>query len=305
MSAVGVLTEYDQTIHSVVLEHIGEARETAGYRSFLGAITGAPIQRAAHNLDMAEVNLYRILPMQHLDAMLPLLIDEAADVLQSHDRRLKRLIELETPSAHMTEGSRREAVVAAVYGVKEARLTAQARVRGFRNVILVATGIIVVVDFLVLLLGTTYPSLLTVCQEPDPATGSDFLCPTGYTPGPTPFDTAMMMFVGVLGATIAAVFALRKVRGTRDPYSLVVALAILKLPTGALTAFLVPLLVHGGFIPGFGQFDSPQQLLGWAVLFGYSQELFTATVDRQAATVLSSTPGIAGTSQRNSAPQAA
>jgi hypothetical protein len=45
-------------------------------------------------------------------------------------------------------------------------------------------------------------------------------------------------FAGILGASVAAVFALRKVRGSADPYSIPVALALLKLPTGALTAFL-------------------------------------------------------------------
>jgi hypothetical protein len=93
-----------------------------------------------------------------------------------------------------------------------------------------------------------------------------------------------------MGATIAAVFALRKVRGTTDPYSVPVALALLKLPTGALTAVLGLLLIRGGFVPGFTGLDSAAQIIGWAIIFGYAQELFTQLVDRQAAAVLSASP---------------
>jgi hypothetical protein len=92
--------------------------------------------------------------------------------------------------------------------------------------------------------------------------------------------------LGVLGATVAAIFALRKVRGTQDPYSLAVALAMLKLPTGAITAFLGPFLISAGFVPGWAAFDSQQQFLAWCILFGYSQELITGILDRQAAAVL-------------------
>jgi hypothetical protein len=64
------------------------------------------------------------------------------------------------------------------------------------------------------------------------------------------------------------------------------ALAVLKLPTGALTAFLGLLLISAGFVPGLSALDSSAQILSWAVVLGYSQELFTHLVDQQGQTVL-------------------
>ena len=63
------------------------------------------------------------------------------------------------------------------------------------------------------------------------------------------------------------------------------ALAFLKLPTGALTAFLGLLLISAGFVPGLSALDSSAQILSWAVVLA-AQELFTHLVDQQGQTVL-------------------
>jgi hypothetical protein len=62
------------------------------------------------------------------------------------------------------------------------------------------------------------------------------------------------------------------------------------LPTGALTAFLGLLLIKAGFVPGLSALDSSAQIVAWAIVFGYAQELFTSLVDRQALTVLAESP---------------
>ena len=52
------------------------------------------------------------------------------------------------------------------------------------------------------------------------------------------------------------------------------ALALLKVPTGALTAFLGLLMISAASVPGLTALDSSaRRILSWAVLFGYSQEL--------------------------------
>ena len=80
-----------------------------------------------------------------------------------------------------------------------------------------------------------------------------------------------------------SVFAL-----TRDDRLL--ALAALKLPTGAITAFLGLLLMRGQFVPGLSALDSPAQILAWALVFGYAQQLFTRLVDQQGQTMLNNVP---------------
>jgi len=64
----------------------------------------------------------------------------------------------------------------------------------------------------------------------------------------------------------------------------------LKLPLGSLTGLFGILLVNAGFIPGLSDLDSPAQILAWAVIFGYGQELFTRLVDQRGQTVLDQVP---------------
>ncbi len=101
-----------------------------------------------------------------------------------------------------------------------------------------------------------------------------------------PGDVALIELLGLMAAALAAAFALRNIEGTSTPYSLPIALAVLKLPTGALTAVIALVLMRGEFIPGFSALDSSAQILAWAVAFGYGQQLFTQLVDRQAHSVL-------------------
>jgi hypothetical protein len=75
-------------------------------------------------------------------------------------------------------------------------------------------------------------------------------------------------------------------QGTSGAYSLPIALAVLKPPTGALSAFLAIVLMRGEFVPGLSALDSSAQILAWALVFGYAQQLLTKLVDRQAHTVL-------------------
>jgi hypothetical protein len=70
-----------------------------------------------------------------------------------------------------------------------------------------------------------------------------------------------------------------------------VALALLKLPLGAITALLGLLLMRGEFVPGLSALDTSAQILAWALVFGYAQQLFTQLVDRQAHAVLDSVRG--------------
>jgi hypothetical protein len=99
-------------------------------------------------------------------------------------------------------------------------------------------------------------------------------------------DLAILELVGLLGAAIAAVSGLRRERGTATPFSVPVALGLLKLPTGALTAVLGLLLIHGQVVPGLSELDSSGQIVAWAVLFGAGQQIFMRLVDQQGGALL-------------------
>jgi hypothetical protein len=57
---------------------------------------------------------------------------------------------------------------------------------------------------------------------------------------------------------------------------------------GAITAFLGLLLMRGQFVPGLSALDTPAQILSWALVFGFAQQLFTRLVDQQGQIVLNS-----------------
>ncbi|WP_199522482.1 hypothetical protein [Geodermatophilus marinus] len=104
----------------------------------------------------------------------------------------------------------------------------------------------------------------------------------------TRLDLIVVELVGLTAAAISSAAAIRRLKGSAERYGLPVALAALKLPTGAITAFLGLLLVRGQFVPGLSALDTSAQILAWALVFGYAQQLFTRLVDQQGQTVLDS-----------------
>jgi hypothetical protein len=71
-------------------------------------------------------------------------------------------------------------------------------------------------------------------------------------------------------AAVAAAAAVSGIRGTSERHAVPVLLTLLKLPTGALTAFLGLMLMRGQFVPGLSALDSSAQILAWALVFGYA-----------------------------------
>jgi hypothetical protein len=106
-----------------------------------------------------------------------------------------------------------------------------------------------------------------------------------------PQDIMVVEVVGLTAAAVAAAAAIHGIRGSSERLGVPIALVLLKLPTGAITAFLGLLLMRGQFVPGLSALDTSAQILAWALVFGYAQQLFTRLVDRQGQTVLDSVKG--------------
>jgi hypothetical protein len=49
--------------------------------------------------------------------------------------------------------------------------------------------------------------------------------------------------------------------------------------------------MRGGFVPGLSALDSSAQIIAWALVFGYAQQLLTRLVDSRAQTVLEGAGG--------------
>jgi hypothetical protein len=219
---------------------------------------------------------------------------------------------------HVTPGSRpgdsvlldeadRTQLIGAVRAASSQAGREQAAVRSFRNVLAVTTLVLALLAVAVAIFGFRSPTTVPLCFNPEKDSKQLVVCPTGQSPLESvsapgdiddvvhetvnPADLFTVEFIGLIAAAIAAAAALRRLRGSTLPYGLPSALAVLKLPTGALTAFVGLLLMRGQFVPGLSALDSSAQILAWAALFGYAQQLFTRLVDQQAHAVLDSVRG--------------
>jgi hypothetical protein len=61
-------------------------------------------------------------------------------------------------------------------------------------------------------------------------------------------------------------------------------------PTGSLTAVAGIILLTGDVVPGLSELDSQGQILAYALLLGYAQQLLTQLIDKRGQTVLNAVP---------------
>ena len=302
-----------------IAHHLDAARDAAAPpgRLRLRPVKGALIERAISNLDAAEANLLQLAPPDYVIGQMPCLLNQVRRHLVADDPRRQ---EVERVSRRLGVADRRRsqqeqrdviaeergALVGAIRAAGSASLREQLRVRSF-TVVVVATA--VMMAFLaagIAVLGFVAPNSVPLCFEPERQAQTVVVCPTAQTALPTAgaggpavadLDTALVgttgrgdllivEVIGLLAAAVAAASAIRGIRGSSEPYALPVALAALKLPTGAVTAVLGLLLMRGQFVPGLTALDASAQILAWALVFGYAQQLFTRLVDQQAHTVL-------------------
>jgi hypothetical protein len=205
-------------------------------------------------------------------------------------------------------------LVTAMRAASSAAMREQIRVRSFRNVLVVTTVAMSFLAVAIAVIGFRSPSLLPLCFAPEEAGRAVVVCPTQQsapfsTERPAimpvdpvdvdnfvaitvrPWDLMLVELVGLVAAAVAAAAAIRNIRGSSERYGIPVALAALKLPTGAVTAFLGLLLMRGQFVPGLSALDSSAQIIAWALVFGYAQQMFTRLVDQQGQKVLNSVRG--------------
>ncbi len=252
------------------------------------ALRGSGVERTLGNVDAAETDLLRLAPLDYVRGQMPSLLAQVQRFLPANDPRRVRMTEISKRACdHKAafDEPDRNTVVAAYHAANSQRRRDLIRVRSFRDVIFATAFLLAAVAGGLAVLGATHRNAMPLCFSPN---GTE-VCLSGHKPSTV--DIWMVEAVGLVAAALAAAFALRNVRGTSTPYSLPVALAILKLPAGALTAVLGLLLMRGQIVPGLGGLDTPAQILAWAVVFGYGQQLFTGLVDRQAKSVLQDVGG--------------
>jgi hypothetical protein len=170
-----------------------------------------------------------------------------------------------------------------------------ARLRNFRNILLTASWCITALVTVFSLVVFSQPEAVPFCFEPGAnadADGAEVACPSGdgSEQAPSRLDVVVVGLLGLLGGALSAAVSIRNLRGTATPYDVPISLALLKVPAGALTALGALIAIQGEFIPGLSALDSQEQILAYALVFGYAQQLLTGLIDRQALGLLSSVP---------------
>jgi hypothetical protein len=275
------------------------------WRSLLDRWRGTSIEHAYQSLHAARVFLVDLLPPDEVDAVIPSAIARVATCLGPADvRRLK----IDSLASERHLGRKRAGLRQAMEISYDASDQLHARVRGFRNILVSAAVLIAVFMIALVLIVSLSPAAMPLCFTPTITSAETTqgeatrtVCPSGEDPKgavpspetskkPEKGDVAIIAGLGLLGGALAAAFAIRNIRGTSTPYDVPIAVAWLKVPSGSLTAVAGILLLGGGFVPGLSELDSQRQILAYALVFGYAQQLATRFIDNQAQSVLGDVP---------------
>ncbi|NSC22258.1 hypothetical protein FM076_14095 [Streptomyces albus subsp. chlorinus] len=265
------------------------------------------------HVDTAHNLLLRLSGPEEITAMMPGVLASVREALHVEDPRRVAVERIARSPADITDAER-ESILDAVSVARQVRIQKTLRVRSFVTIVRWVAGGLATAAVLVAVFGWFFDDTVPLCFSPDRASGAaeyHVVCPTGSEPEAkaknidaslaattAPADYVVIEFVGLVAAGIAAAATIRRIGGTAEPYNVPFSLALLKLPLGALTAVLGLLLMRGGFVPGLTALDSSAQIISWAIIFGYAQQIFTRLVDTQAQNVLSAAANTSTTTPR-------
>jgi hypothetical protein len=161
--------------------------------------------------------------------------------------------------------------------IDDIELSRQMAVRTYRNALLVASTTLVTFAIL-------FPF---VAAEISPGTVTIRLFHSGQVPSAHSLTIAMasVELWGLLGAAIAAVTVLFRLKPYSSPAGLQFVQLVLKLPAGALTALFGTVLLQSEIVPPLSAV-SDAKLAAYAIIFGFAQEALTHLVDRRASDLL-------------------
>lgn len=284
-------------------EDTRNGKRLSRWTKFWASANGAAFERTLGNLDAVEVDLLRLAPDDYVNGQLPSIQAHVNRYLGKDDPRRKRIDDVTQPGHELTEVDR-DILVAAHHAANSHRRRELTRLRSFRNLIGGGAVTLLGLAVVIAIISHRHPGWLPLCFLPEDK--KRFVCPLHEFPVPhptgakvddlvartaNPYDVLVIELVGLVAATLAGAIALRGMRGTSTPYAVPVTLILLKLPAGALTALLGLLFIRGGFVPGLSALDSSAQIIAWAIIFGYAQQVFTRLIDTQGQGILHDVAG--------------
>ena len=246
---------------------------------------GTLIEAAYQHLHAAESLIASLYTDDEVEAELPEAIARIDACLSQNDPR--RIAAHGVPALPPSDQKREQLRKLIEIGYAAADRD-HSRLRNFRNTILASTALIAVFVIVFCTVVALNPTWVPFCFTND----GESYCPTHSPHGePAGADIIVIALLGLLGGALSAAVSIRTINGTSSPYDVPVALALLKVPFGAMTAIGALIAIRGEFVPGLSELDSQVQILAYAFVFGYAQQLLTGLVDRHAQEILESLPG--------------
>ena len=293
----GGLTPAEQAIDDGVRRRLTAARNATLRRDPApGGLSnwwrGTLVDAAYQNLHAAEAMAVGLYTPDQVEAEIPEAVARVESGLDRDDPR--RMTALSLLDGHPDDPLRRAHLAKAIevgFGAADAEY---ARLRNFRNTVLGGAAAMTILLVLFTFYVYRNPTDVPFCFNPD---ATSLICASGAGT-PTGHDVITVTLLGSLGGLLAAIVAIRNMRGTASPYNVPQALALLKLPLGAVSAVGALIAIRGDFIPGFSELDSQAQILAYAFGFGLAQQLLTGLVDKQARSLLTTAPGKASSAPR-------
>ena len=155
------------------------------------------------------------------------------------------------------------------------------RMRSFRNALLLVSAMLALLLIAIGIWHAVNPRFLSFCT----GSGATRRCPGGD--GPMALTAFEIELVGALGGLLAAAFLTGDLKSVPSRYNLLTGQLVLKPVAGAATAMVAILLLQSALIlEPSGEPASVEVILGYAALFGFSQQLLTRLVDKRASAII-------------------
>lgn len=261
---------------------------------------------AQSHVDAAQNLIIWLASPEDIMAMLPQLVALTEEHFPSRDPRRVRVKQIakHVESTGELKLSQRAFLAETASLARRILRKETLRVRSFVRIVIAVTATMLLIALGLAFAGFKWPDMVPLCFTPENGSKFMIVCPTesrGNIVGQPDTnqigataqaqDYLVIEIVGAVSAAVASAAALRRIRGTALPYNVPLVLSALKLPTGALTALLGLVLMRGGFVPGLSALDSSAQIIAWAIILGYAQQLFTKFVDIHGQALLDAVHG--------------
>ena len=249
--------------------------------------SGADIERTWSAIHRASEALYTLYDGNELPAQAARL-HELVAALPDLSSQLTSLTHILTNLKASSEGANLEAARAKLRELYQEAIGAteslQVEAHVLRNTLLVASGALFLVAFVLGVVHLLNDSIISLCTT---ASDGGTICPAGGASHP--FDVFTIELAGMLGGILSVVIPLATGERIKTPYRVFNHQLLLKIFAGAATGLAGVVLVENGFISAF-TVTSGTAIIGYAIFFGFAQQALTGIIDRRASSLGEDTP---------------